>query len=520
MATVLLINPSYLRAYGTSPAAAMNPVFPVLGLAALAAAVRARGHQPEILDLSYQPYDPAGLKEFIGRRRPDFVGITATTPLVNQLRDLSFLVKDISEDIITIAGGPHASALPVETLQESRLDVLVAGEGDTVFPDIIDGKPLGTLPGVYWRRGDTIEQSPDRSLVENLDDLPLPAWDLFPIDAYRRRYSKVLVRNPPPCTVEFSRGCLFGCDYCASKNTMGFGHRRKSPERCADEFEHLEKLGYREALLTDDIFTSNRGWAIQVCEAIIRRNLKMIWTCTNGIRVDSATDDLFRVMKRAGCYRVHFGFESGNDRVLKAFGKGGRASLAQGIAAVAASRRAGLDTWGMYMLGLSADDEASMRDTIDFAKKTHVDVAKFSICIPFPGSKMFDQLHREGKIKTYDWDEYNVANEVSAVCEHPTLSWDTIRSYYRKAYFELYLANPAYVLRRLWRSLRRREIFRDLWLGLGFLFQIVKRPQPALDIQYAFRNRWEPLNVVPPRHQTYVVPKVMIRRAIPGQAHG
>ena len=201
-----------------------------------------------------------------------------------------------------------------------------------------------------------------------------------PIEAYRRRYSKVLVRNPPPCTVEFSRGCLFGCDYCTSKNTMGFGHRRKSPERCADELEHLEKLGYREALLTDDIFTSNRAWAIQVCEAIIRRNLKMVWTRTNGIRVDSATDELFRVMRRAGCYRVHFGFESGNDRVLKAFGKGGRASLAQGIAAVDASRRAGLDTWGMYMLGLSADDEASMRDTIEFAKRTNVDVAKFSIC--------------------------------------------------------------------------------------------------------------------------------------------
>lgn len=516
MAKILLINPSYLRTYGTSPAASMNPVFPVLGLAALAGAVRARGHQPEILDLSYQPYDPVALKELIAKSKPDFVGITATTPLVNQMRDLSFLVKDVSRDIVTLAGGPHASALPVQTLQESAIDILVAGEGDQVVPRILDGASLEGLPGVYWRRGDTIVESPARNLIENLDDLALPAWDLFPIEAYRRRYSKVLVRNPPPCTVEFSRGCLFGCDYCTSKNTMGFGYRRKSPERCADEFERLEQLGYREALLTDDIFTSHRAWAMEVCEAIIRRKLKMVWTCTNGIRVDSATDDLFRVMRKAGCYRVHFGFESGNDRVLKAFGKGGRASLAQGMAAVDASRGAGLDTWGMYMLGLSGDDEASMRDTIDFAKKTNVDVAKFSICIPFPGSKMFDKLHREGKIKTYDWDEYNVANEVSAVCEHPTLSWDTIQAYYRKAYVELYLANPRYVLRRLWRSIRRGEIFQDLRLGLGFIFRIAKPAPPALPMDYGYKDKWQPLNVVPPLHQTYIVPKVHVERTAPG----
>jgi anaerobic magnesium-protoporphyrin IX monomethyl ester cyclase len=278
---------------------------------------------------------------------------------------------------------------------------------------------------------------------------------------------------------------------------MAKGYRKKSPERCADEFEVLYRLGYREALLTDDIFTSDNNWAIAVCEAIKARGIKMAWTCTNGIRVDSANEALFKAMKEAGCYRVHFGFETGNDRVLKAFGKGGRATLEQGRIAVKQARAAGLETWGMFMVGLSADDEDSMADTIRYAQSIDVDVKKLGITVPFPGTPMFKDLHEQGRIKSYDWDDYNVYNEASAVFDHPKLSWETVRSYYKKAYLEIYYKSPRYIMRRLWRSLLSGDLFHDLYFGTRFFFMLKKKVEVSEKENYAFEHCWRPLTVLP-----------------------
>src|SRR5690606_33621602 len=124
-----------------------------------------------------------------------------------------------------------------------------------------------------------------------------------------------------------------------------------------EELVRAAHLGFREAVLVDDIFTTNNEWAAAVCEEIIRRDPGVAWTCTNGIRVDSANDELFRLMKAAGCYRVYFGFESGNEQVLEAFGKGGRATLDKGVEAVEMARRAGLEPNGFFLVGLTGDTE-------------------------------------------------------------------------------------------------------------------------------------------------------------------
>ena len=113
-----------------------------------------------------------------------------------------------------------------------------------------------------------------------------------------------------------------------------------------------------------------------VSDAISDLNADMIWSCSNGVRVESADDDLFRSMKKAGCYRLSFGFESGNDEVLKAFGKGGRATVKQAGKAVKMARKAGIDVCGFFMVGLSADTEKSMNDTIEFARTLPMDLMR------------------------------------------------------------------------------------------------------------------------------------------------
>lgn len=488
MATVLLINPSYSGSYGSAKASITNPIFPTLGLTSIAAVALARGHRVEILDLSYRPYDWRQIRSEILRVKPDIVGITATTPLMNQLRDITVLCKDISKDILVIGGGAHLSAMPVESMEESMLDLALTGEADLTFGEICDGRdPRGVL-GLYYRDGDAIRYSGQRPLIENLDDLPMPAWHLFDPEEYRHRMSRLLARKPPVTMAEFSRGCVFKCDFCASKMTMALGYRKKSPERCAEEVKLMHSLGWREFMLADDIFTSDHAWAVRVCEAISAGGVKMAWSCTNGIRVESADDELFQAMHKAGCYRVSFGFESGNDQILKSFGKGGRATIEQGKTAVRKARAAGIDTNGFFLLGLSPDTEESMLDTIAFARALELDMLKFGITIAFPGTPMFNEYVSENLIRSYDWDEYHIYTE-RPLFAHRKLKYETILEYMALAYRRAILFNPRFILRRLARGVRTGEFFWDLYYGVKFALLPATGASAASGEYYA-KTRW------------------------------
>ena len=234
MAKVLLINPSYQASYGGTKASIVNPFFPTLGLATIAATAKQQGHKVEILDLCWRPYDFKFIRSIIQKIKPEIIGIHATTPLMNQLKDISIIIKDISKSIQVVGGGPHPTALPIETIKESMLDVICTGEADYTFSDLCNGGDLSRIQGIYYRDGDEIHNTGTRQVLENIDDLPMPAWELYPPLDYMK-ISKLIARNPPVTTVEFSRGCVYLCDFCSSKMTMARGYRKKSPERCAEE---------------------------------------------------------------------------------------------------------------------------------------------------------------------------------------------------------------------------------------------------------------------------------------------
>ncbi len=488
MSKVLLINPSYKNSYGNGKSSVVNPVHPTLGLMTIAAMALRAGHKVEVLDLSYRQYDYTVVKDKILEFKPDFIGVTATTPLMNQARDISVLAKGISKEIITMVGGAHVSALPYESLRESMFDVAVVGEGDITFVEIIDGNPLNTIPGIYYRKDEEVRSTPFRTYIQNLDELPFPALELYNPFDYENKVSHLWARQTPITQLEFSRGCIYKCDFCASKNTMAFGYRKKSPERCAEEVKYIAKMGYREFALADDIFTSDNKWAVAVAEEIIKANIEVIWTCTNGIRVESAEDKLFYAMKKAGCYRVSFGFESGNDEVLKKFGKGGRATIEKGKEATKLARKAGIDTLGMFMLGLSSDTEASMMDTIHFAKSLELDMLKFGNTIAFPGTKMFQEYRQEGLVKSYNWDDYFIYTD-EALFVHRNLSYETIKKYANIAYREAVLKNPMFILRRIWRGVKTGELFKDMLSFVKWFFAPPFSDSSDQSVYYA-KDRW------------------------------
>jgi anaerobic magnesium-protoporphyrin IX monomethyl ester cyclase len=487
MARVLLINPSYVPSYSGTKASIVNPVFPTLGLATIAAAAMQRGHTVEILDLCYTPYNYEDVKERILAFKPDVVGITATTPLMNQLRDISVLVKDISASIKVVGGGPHPSAMPKESLLESRLDAVFVGEADISFAEYCDGIPAKDIKGLFYRDGDEIFSTGLQPVIANLDDLPMPAWELYDKEIYRKYGSRLYTRYPPMSGIEFSRGCVYKCDFCASKMTMALGYRKKSPARCAAELKKLQELGFREAMVVDDIFTSDQEWATSVCDAIIDSGVKIAWTCSNGVRVESVEENLFRKMRKAGCYRVSFGFESGNDEILKGFGKGGRATIEQGKRGARLARQSGIDTNGFFMLGLTADTEKTMMDTIEYARELPLDMMKFGRTIAFPGTDMFNRYHAQNIINSYNWDDYFMYSN-KTLFTHEHLSLETIEEYTDIAYKKALLYNPGFIIRRLLHGIKTGEFFWDIYYALKFYFMpSLSTPIPS---RYYAEDRW------------------------------
>ncbi|NQV82521.1 MAG: cobalamin B12-binding domain-containing protein [Rhodospirillales bacterium] len=490
MAKALLINPSYQPSYGGAKASIVNPIHPTLGLATIAAVALERGHEVDILDMSWRAYDFKEIADEVRKKKPDIVGISATTPLMNQLRDISVLIKELSKelgkDILVVGGGAHPSSLPIETLKETLLDIVFVGEADFSFAEICDGRDLKDVKGIYYRDGNKIATTGFRVPIENLDDLPTPAWHLYDLREYKR-ISRLIAKRPPVTMAEFSRGCVFECDFCASKMTMARGYRKKSPERCALEVKRMYELGFREFMLADDIFTSDQKWAIAVCEAIIKAGVDMAWSCTNGIRVESADLNLFQKLRAAGCYRVSFGFESGNDEVLKRFGKGGQASIQQGRVAVRDARSAGIDTNGFFLLGLSPDTEESMMDTIGFARLLPLDMMKFGVSVAFPGTPMFHDYVRKDLIRSYNWDDYFIYTD-EPLFSHEHLTYDVIQKYMALAYRRAILFNPGFIVRRLIRGFRTGEFFWDLYYSVRFF--LLPAIGEKIQSDYYARDRW------------------------------
>ena len=506
MAKVLLINPSYQASYGGTKASIVNPFFPTLGLATIAATAKQQGHKVEILDLCWRPYDFKFIRSIIQKIKPEIIGIHATTPLMNQLKDISIIIKDISKSIQVVGGGPHPTALPIETIKESMLDVICTGEADYTFSDLCNGGDLSRIQGIYYRDGDEIHNTGTRQVLENIDDLPMPAWELYPPLDYMK-ISKLIARNPPVTTVEFSRGCVYLCDFCSSKMTMARGYRKKSPERCAEEVKYMHSVGFREFWLADDIFTSDQNWAYEVSEAIAKTGVDMTWTCSNGIRVESANKNLFKMMKEAGCYRVSFGFESGNNDVLKSFGKGGRASVKEGRRAVREAQKAGIEVNGFFMLGLTGDTEETMDDTIEFARSlAPMDLLKFGTAIAFPGTDMFNNYAEKGMVKSYNWDNYFVYTNQD-LFTHENLSYETIQKYMQKAYRRAIILNPRFVLQRLYRAITTGQLLTEIYYAIKFFVNPVSGKTVST---YYGQERWPvyDFDLNPPKKLPYLETKI------------
>lgn len=458
---VLLVNLPFEKIYDKTSMKGVAPSTPPLSLACLAGSLLEDNHQVKIFDFNLYEKGNDAFIECLKDFKPDFVGITFVTPLIKTADEVSKIIKKFNKNIVVIGGGAHCSSFPESSLKETSLDIAVIGEGDFTIRDIINNKNLKSIKGIGYKKKDKIFINPKRELIKNLDGLPFPAHQLYDFTKYYVP-SAIALKNPV-AWLETSRGCIYGCIYC-NKSCFGKTFRAKSPERVVKEFMMIKKLGFNEIHLTDDGFTTNIERAKKICDLLIEKKVNIHWSTITGIRVDRVDLELLKKMKAAGCYRVYFGIESGNQKILDRIKKG--ITLEQIKKAVKWAKEAKIEVAGYFMIGLPGETEETMQQTIDFAKSLDLDLAKISITIPLPATELFNELDKEKLIKTYDWEMFKFYSTPSTIYNHKNLSWPTIEKYYNKFYRTVYL-NPRFIFKRLKNAIKNRTLIDDINMVLS-----------------------------------------------------
>ncbi|MEX0778039.1 MAG: radical SAM protein [Phycisphaeraceae bacterium] len=437
MVDVLIVNPPspdghiYIRdmcRWGRKSREKM--IWPQSSLAYLAAMVPDT-MTVRIIDAIAEEMSPEDFFKEIEREQPKFYVsyVTGTTFAM----DASGIQKAKQVGAKTVAVGTHVSAVPQNTLELiPELDYVIRHEPEMSFRDIMDFTLASRDPheilGIAYRNGEgKTVLSPDRPLLESLDDLPIPKQHLLPLDKYKMpflgsRYVWVLT----------NRGCPYSCTYCFEGVVWGKSVRYRSAESIYKELEYLAQHNVRNVLFLADLFTYDKKGVKELCELIIQRGLKIRWTCNS--RVDTIDQEQAIMMKKAGCWLVAMGIESGSQKVLDNVKKDAKVETA--ATTVKMLNKLGIKTWGYFIIGLPGENKKTVRETINFAKSIPLDIALFHVAMPYAGTEFYFQSVANGWLNTNDWKHFDMND--SSVVGYDDFTSEEILKATKQAFREFY----------------------------------------------------------------------------------
>lgn len=415
---VLLVNPPQTFYPGSDPPAGNLP----LGLMYIAAVLDKAGYPVEILDafitgavfrkigdttIVGMPYEK--IKEEIQRRKPDIVGIANPfTCQVEHAIRVGDLVKEVDPSVLTVVGGPHVPAVPVEFMEEAKsVDIAVIGEGEYAMLDIVkffEGtKKISDVQGIVYRKNGVIVQNPPRPFIKNLDELPYPAYHLVDMEQYLSP-SKIEYRSFKDRAISMitSRGCPFNCCFCSVHLHMGKTFRAHSVNYVVNHIEYVvNKYRVKTIFFEDDNLTFDLKRFEAICDGIIERGIKFKWETPNGIRADFLTLSLLKKMKKSGCQSLFFGIESGDQYVLdNIIDK--RLDLKEVVSVAKMCKDIGLSTAAFYIIGFPGEKREHMLKTVELALrlKRDYDVGMLlHVATPSLGTRLYKECKEKGYIQ-------------------------------------------------------------------------------------------------------------------------
>lgn len=432
-----------------------NMIWPQVSLAQMAALL-VPDYTVKIIDAIGERMDWPTFTRQLDRYQARYYLTQVTAPTLENDMYGAFLAR--ARGAKTMAFGTHVTPIPLETLRAfPALDFVLYGEPDLTLRDLIDHldgkvdqrsaemrqlfeKQMGYQPalspegkleisriqGIAWRHGDELYQNAPRPFVSSLDDLPIPLHHMLPLVTYRMPMMKGNFTF-----IVTSRGCPAGCTYCIKHVSYQYSVRVRSAAKIMDELWVLKKLGINNIHMYADLFTVNREQVVDLCRMMIDQQINIHWTCNS--RVDYVDEEMLQLMGKAGCWYISWGIESGNEKILSHAHKGAKPEQAR--TALTWSKKAGINNWGYFIIGLPGETEETIRQTIDFAKSLPLDIALFHIAAPYPGTPFFFEVvenkwFREGT----RWEQVDMDKET--VLDYPGLPAERLMYWQRRAFRE------------------------------------------------------------------------------------
>jgi anaerobic magnesium-protoporphyrin IX monomethyl ester cyclase len=429
---VALVNPP-------CPAGAfLHPQFPLKGLAYMVALLLKDGHNVKVMDCPALNMDQDGLRREIDSFEPDIVGITSMTVTFPSALQAALVAKNSCPSALIVLGGPHATVMDIDTLSKfAYVDVVVRREGEQTILElarcVARGESLHRVAGITFRKNSEIMRTADRPFIQNLDELPYPAYQFFPMEKYRFFGKRVF-------PIMTSRGCPFRCAFCLASKMSGNRIRARNPKNVVDELEWLMGTHGADAFtFHDETFTYDKERVSEIFEEMKNRKIDLPWDCST--RVDQVSKEVLAKMRLANCQLVAFGVESNSPKILSAMKKG--TTVEQNEMAVTWAKEVGLSFGVFLIIGYPGETMSTVKQSLDFIRRTEPDDVYISFATPYPSTEFYDLVKEMGWKLSTDWSRYD---NITPVFENPLLPAEKMMEIRKKFYDHFY--SPSYILRQ------------------------------------------------------------------------
>jgi radical SAM superfamily enzyme YgiQ (UPF0313 family) len=420
-----------------------------MNLVYLATWLDQHGHIPEIVDLDVESL--SHLEEKLRCTPPYLVGITAMTPNIREAERICVLCHSLG--VKTVLGGPHPTALPIQTLQDTGCDFVISGEGEKPLCELLrhikENRPTDHIKGIAFLKNGSPVVNEWYPLIP-LDELPLPDRRFLKLDLYRGETTPGVLGRA--ATLFTSRGCPYACTFCASKVINQQRIRFRSMEKIFEEIDDIVNLGFNHLTVDDDTFTLNSQRVFAFCSFLMSKHPWVSWDCDS--RVDAINENLLTIMKGSHCEKIAFGVESGSPRILKSINKG--IDLEQVRSAFRLTRKHKILTQAFFMIGFPDETPEDIEATEKLIYEIEPDLLFLAIVVPYPGTDIYEEMIRRGLLTQLNWDSFVFFGESVPWCTEHFNGEDLVKI--RKKMFLKFYFRPSYMFRKI-RSIRSiREI--------------------------------------------------------------
>lgn len=471
MKKILFLNPTLSLEDLYNELGESGSELPPLGISILAAITRDLNYDTSILDSIALRLNKEQTVKRILDANPDYLGITSTTMAIFNAVGIASEIKKQNKNIKIILGGPHITAAPLETMERfDCFDVGVFGEGELTIVDLLahldKGKKLNNVQGLVLRKGKKAFMTERRPYVKNLDELPMPAWDLLPdLVKYYQPAADSLYRSPATLLIT-SRGCPGQCIFC-EKSVFGTLCRSYSAPYVIKMIKYLiDNYGIKDLFIEDDNFLVFRNRLKEICKIIVDEKIDITWSCMG--RVDMVDEEVLKLAKSAGCWQINYGCESGSQKILDILNK--KVKVEQIEKAIRMTHDAGIGVKGLFMLGNFGETEETIMETFNFLKRVPLTDFHMTYFTPLPGTVAWQLASQYGKFDP-DWKKANMFNADSFIPHG--LTREQMDVYYKKIWRGFYF-RPRIVwnyTKKMKDPLLRKKIIKSGMAFTKFLFK-------------------------------------------------